>query len=129
MLRTCYIIDPSVSFFTVTTNSHAMSLSVLRSWSCQVHGTVHTCTITLLANSDATNWRRCLILSRATSAALFSCCGVNGGMTTGGGGGVLRTPRFGRSSPAGTTETQCLTLTERLYYLWLLVISRNELRG
>lgn len=67
---------------------------------------VPTCTITLLAKSDATNCRRCLTLSSATAAASFSCWGLNVGMMTGGGGGGVSTPWFGRSSPAGTTVTQ-----------------------
>ena len=46
----------------------------------------------LFVNSDVTSTRLSLRRCRAFAAATFNCSGVNGGISTGGGGGALITP-------------------------------------
>lgn len=50
--------------------------------------------IILFSNNVCINCNLCWNCCWAMFAAWFNCCGVNGGIMTGGGGGVTRTPLF-----------------------------------
>lgn len=69
----------------------SVSLVVGKSSWCQAAALPDGTSIRLV-NKDVTKTRRSLSRCNAFAAAIFNCAGVNGGISTDGGGGALITP-------------------------------------